>query len=271
MTISSTVPVTVVALGAIDVRISNSSDDAEQAVTTGAMSLTSSDLELTLDSANQTVGMRFNAIAIPQGATITNAYLQFQADETGSTATTLQIFGQAADNPSTFTTATSNISSRTKTGASVSWSPAAWPTIDVANAAQRTPDIKTVIQEIISRPGWASNNSLAIIITGTGRRTAEAYNGVPAAAPLLHVEYTTGTPTNQAPSVNAGADQSITLPNGATLNGTVTDDGLPSGSLVTLWSQISGPVGGSDLCNSQRRRYNRQFLGSGKLHAAIDR
>ena len=41
------------------------------------MSLGSSDLELVFDSGgNQTVGMRFNAITIPFGATITNAYIQ---------------------------------------------------------------------------------------------------------------------------------------------------------------------------------------------------
>lgn len=49
-------------------------------------------------------------------------------------------------------------------------------------------------------------------------------------------------PTNQAPSVNAGSDQTVTLPNSANLDGTVTDDGLPSGSSVTsTWSKVSGP------------------------------
>jgi RHS repeat-associated protein/uncharacterized repeat protein (TIGR01451 family) len=48
---------------------------------------------------------------------------------------------------------------------------------------------------------------------------------------------------NTAPVVNAGTNQTITLPtNSATLNGTATDDGLPSGTLTTTWTQISGPV-----------------------------
>ena len=34
-------------------------------------------------------------------------------------------------------------------------------------------------------------------------------------------------PPNQAPVVSAGADQTVTLPDSATLDGTVTDDGLP--------------------------------------------
>jgi len=49
-----------------------------------------------------------------------------------------------------------------------------------------------VIQEIISRPGWQSGNALAIIISGSGTRTATAYNKSPAAAPLLHIKYTVG-------------------------------------------------------------------------------
>jgi concanavalin A-like lectin/glucanase superfamily protein/Big-like domain-containing protein/K319-like protein len=46
---------------------------------------------------------------------------------------------------------------------------------------------------------------------------------------------------NQAPVVNAGLDQTITLPSGANLNGTVSDDGLPAGSLTISWSVVSGP------------------------------
>lgn len=48
---------------------------------------------------------------------------------------------------------------------------------------------------------------------------------------------------NQAPTVNAGLDQTITLPTDATLNGTVTDDGLPDppATVTTTWSQVSGP------------------------------
>lgn len=50
-------------------------------------------------------------------------------------------------------------------------------------------------------------------------------------------------PPNMAPIVNAGPDQTITLPNTATMTGTVSDDGLPSGgTLTTFWSQLSGPA-----------------------------
>lgn len=49
-------------------------------------------------------------------------------------------------------------------------------------------------------------------------------------------------PVNEAPEVNAGTDQSITLPADADLDGTVTDDGLPTSSSVsTAWTKTSGP------------------------------
>jgi hypothetical protein len=50
---------------------------------------------------------------------------------------------------------------------------------------------------------------------------------------------------NLAPQVNAGADQSITLPdNGAVLAGAATDDGQPLPSALTYqWSWVSGPAG----------------------------
>ena len=52
----------------------------------------------------------------------------------------------------------------------------------------------------------------------------------------------TAPPTNAAPTVSAGADQAVTLPNAAALVGTATDDGLPAGSTLTLvWSLVSGP------------------------------
>ena len=50
-------------------------------------------------------------------------------------------------------------------------------------------------------------------------------------------------PPNQAPSVDAGTDLSVILPNNAFLDGTVTDDGVPpQGVLTTVWSQESGPA-----------------------------
>ena len=172
----------------VEVRVSVGGDDAEENAG-GAMYLTSSDLELVYDTSNQTVGMRFSAVDIPQGATIAHAYVQFMVDQGTSGATSLRIEGQSSDNAPAFATSTRNISSRARTTAAVQWSPVSWMTIGAAGVDQRTPNLAPIIQEIVNRAGWVRGNALVIIITGTGSRVAEAYNGFPTGAPLLHLEY----------------------------------------------------------------------------------
>ena len=50
-------------------------------------------------------------------------------------------------------------------------------------------------------------------------------------------------PDKEAPSVDAGPDQTVTPPaTNAPLNGVVTDDGMPSGSLAFSWTQVTGPA-----------------------------
>jgi YD repeat-containing protein len=55
------------------------------------------------------------------------------------------------------------------------------------------------------------------------------------------VSVTVNPATNQPPAVNAGPDQTISLPGVALLNGTATDDGLPNGTLNIIWKLVSGP------------------------------
>ena len=69
---------------------------------------------------------------------------------------------------------------------------------------------------------------------------------------------------NQAPNVNAGPDQTITLPANASLDGTVTDDGLPNppGAVATAWSQVSGP-GTVTFTNPSAIDTNASFSAAG--------
>lgn len=67
---------------------------------------------------------------------------------------------------------------------------------------------------------------------------------------------------NQAPVVSAGPDLNVTLPAAATLNGTVTDDGLPSNQLTVSWTKISGP-GTVSFANSQAAQTTATFSSAG--------
>ena len=162
-------------------------DDAEESPS-GAVSLTSSDLELVDEGANQpqTVGVRFVGVDIPQGATVLGAYVQFKVDEVRTDGASLTVEGQAADDALVFTAEPNNVSTRLRTAASVTWTPSPWGTVGEAGPDQRTPDLSAVIQEIVDRSGWSAGNALAIVFTGSGKRVAESYNGEATAAPLLH-------------------------------------------------------------------------------------
>jgi uncharacterized protein YjiK len=211
----------------LDVRVSARSDDAEESAA-GKVKTTSPDLQLVLAGNLQTVGMRFNSVSIPKNAQISNAYIQFQADALNSGATSLTIRGEAQDNPGTFLGTNLNISSRLRTSASTGWSPSPWTVLDQAGVNQRTTNISAVIQEIVNRPGWSAGNSLVIIITGTGVRTARAYDGLPSGAPLLHVEYI--VPNNNTPTPTISFTPSVTPT--MTPSSTLTSTPLPTNTVT---------------------------------------
>ena len=199
------------ATGTVDVRVAGSDDDSEEYA--GNANHTNS-VELDLDK-NTQVGLQFKNIAIPQGTTITNAYIEFTCRNAKNSNTDLTIWGEAHDSPGDFSGADSggNVSTRTKTGSSVNWdSVAQW---NAEDNKYQTPDISTIVQEIVSRgdggnPGnWASGNHMVFIIQGTnnGARSAHSYDGDAANAPLLHVEYTSTVIDVSVSSQNDDAEE----------------------------------------------------------------
>jgi uncharacterized protein YjiK len=172
----------------VEIRIGASSDDAEEGRRTH-VATSGDDLELVYDKVNQTVGLRFPGVDVPPGATILEAWVQFKADETGTAAATLRLEGQKSANAGTFVATNGSVSSRPRTTAFASWSPPGWTSVGAAGAAQRTPSLVGVIQEIVRQGGWARGNALALIVTGTGKRTAESWDADNSGAPLLHVMY----------------------------------------------------------------------------------
>ncbi len=135
----------------------------------------SSDIELNYEDQSQTVGIRFTGVTLEQGVTVSEAYIQFQADESSSGSVTLTIKGEDEDNSEAFSeSGTLDVSGRTKTSASSVWSPASWTSGD-EGSAQKTGNLKSIIQEIVNRGGWSNGNAITFVITGTGTnyRTAE--------------------------------------------------------------------------------------------------
>ena len=228
-------------VGVVDVRISVAGDDAEEVAVVGTVQKGDGDLDMMTDTADtkQVVGVRFNGIAIPQGASISNAYVQFQADEAHSVATTLTLKGQAADNAPGFTTTTFDLSSRPTTTASAAWSPPSWLAVGDAGLAQRTTNIASIIQEIVGRSGWANGNSLALFVTGSGRRVAVSHNQIPTAAALLHVEWSTGG-GNVAPVITSNGGGPTAAVSPVENQTAVTDVNATDPDPQTLTYSISG-------------------------------
>ncbi|NPA94986.1 MAG: hypothetical protein GXO58_06125, partial [Thermodesulfobacteria bacterium] len=213
----------------IDVRVSANNDDAEEREY-GSMYLDSSDLEMVQDkSHHQIVGMRFANVSVPQGAIIKAAYIQFTVDETSDDPTQLELRAEASDNAASFSDTDYDISSRATTEAKASWTPPTWDRVDEAGAAQRTPDLSAVIQEVVNRQGWQAGNSLAIIVTGSGKRVAVSHDKDPDRAPLLHIEYATG---DQEPV--ATYSLSVSTSGGGHVNKEPDSTSYASGSKVVL-------------------------------------
>ncbi|GLR19872.1 metallophosphoesterase [Portibacter lacus] len=195
----------------ICVKISSEADDAEEHATNGNVNLNSSDIDMVNVSnqttGNQFIGLRFTNISVPQGAEIESAYIQFTTDEKKDGPTELDIAGEAVDDSPIFTTSYYNISERVKTSASVTWNPEPWNVVGERGIDQRSPNIASVIQEIVDRPGFAADNAISTIITGTGNRSAEAYNSSPALAAELCISYIPcGDINNDGECDNTSAD-----------------------------------------------------------------
>ena len=108
-------------------RISSDRDDAEER-SSGKVITSSTDIELTHDvlRGQQLVGLRFNNVKVPRGADIKEAYIQFKADETDSGSIKVRIYAHDTDDAPSFSSSSRNLSKRSKTSASRSWSIASW-------------------------------------------------------------------------------------------------------------------------------------------------
>ena len=143
------------------------------------------------------VGIRFTAVNIPQGSTITSAKITFRASSSESGAmSALRIEGEDTDNALTFTTAAfgpGGYISRPRTTAYVNWTPGAW----VNGSDYDSLDISTIIKEIVDRPGWVSGNNIVLLIGpgGSNHRDCVSYDSSTVNCARLEIITTAPGPT----------------------------------------------------------------------------
>jgi hypothetical protein len=173
----------------LDERVRAAADDAEQdTAAPGAMTLHGTALDMTR-LGTQLVGLRFDKAGLPQGSTILSATIQFTASGTDSVAASLHFVGESSGSAATFTSTDGDISNRAPlTAAAVDWTPDPWVAGD-AGAAEATPDLSSVVQELVNRPDWTPNSAILFVVSGTGNRSADSYDQSSSQAPKLHVTY----------------------------------------------------------------------------------
>ena len=147
-------------------------------------------------------GLRFTGVTVPQGAVIESAYLEVYSSASNWIGLALEFAAEAVGNSAEFN-ANNRMSARSLTIARVSHQS---NTPQTTGTWSRFDGLTVLVQEVVSRPDWQSNNSLSLIVRGTGsswgRKFFVSYNGNPAFAPHLVVTYTSaGTVEMPEPAV----------------------------------------------------------------------
>ena len=175
-------------------------DDATQSwstiLTAGNQWNDSYDLDIETGVAVAMRFRRYSGDLIPEGATITNAYIQFYSADNDSVATDIDISIENTDYAWRYTSSHPKILSRPYLG-SVQWQPAPWGTND-HGSAQRTPQLKDLIQPLVNTPGWGHptyGNSIAFKFMSNGERDAYSRDASSSKRPRLIVKFNTGGAT----------------------------------------------------------------------------
>ncbi len=152
-----------------------SSDDCLRRLTPTFWSLTA--VDITVGSFSSTLyqyggGMRFTNITIPQGATITGAYLTLMAAFTQNAVNVKsRISAEDVDDAITFADDRAAFDTRwgLRTTARVDWDDIeSW----TAGSSYDSPSIVSVIQEIVDRGGWVGGQDMVIFWDDFEDRTA---------------------------------------------------------------------------------------------------
>lgn len=130
----------------------------------------------------------FSNITIPQGSIISAAYITFVAYLSYSTANCKGIIYLNDADTSIPPTTTAEYIALDLTDAFVEW-----PLPDTIDGnSYDTPEIKAVLQEVIDRVGWASGNTMTVLLKNNNSDTDARRNftGYAVSPAVLHVEYT---------------------------------------------------------------------------------
>lgn len=167
-------------------------------------------------------GWRFQTVAIPNAATIDTAYINCYTEynNLNSQPVEAHVWGEDVDDAATFSTR-ANFVGRGRTTANIDWT--------IANGDDswhQSPEIKTIIQEIVDRGGWATGQDMVVFIKGEDEGVSRAFYAMAVEDAFgnpahLHIEYSAGV---VKPTVTTQAATSVEDTT-ATGNGNITATG----------------------------------------------
>lgn len=135
---------------------------------------------------------RFVGVTIPPGAAIESAMLQMYVMGNADKSIKIRYQGEATGDSTPYHQVLSDLSSRPTTAAFVDDIPAPW----TVGAFTPSPDLRSIIQEIVDHPDWRSGNSLTLFIADNGSsasRTIGSFESKssPTKAAILTITYQT--------------------------------------------------------------------------------
>ncbi len=201
--------------GTVAAQISIGADDAEEVLSNNSVTLNGNRININNAQLN---GFRFNNTGIPKGASISSATLSLTSRTNSADAMILRLFGELNNDALTFSTASGNISNRTKTTSYIDWTPDAWTQEQVYTS----PDISSIVQELVNQTGWMEDDLVLLqtFQSGSGERQAYTFNSNETKAATLNVSYQMGTPGQQTIGLRF---RDVGIPQGAQITSAVIE------------------------------------------------
>ena len=158
-------------------------------------------------------GIRLQNVTIPQGTTITSAFFRAIAWNTrsGANANPIEIIGVDEDDFAQPSSSNDVINANKTTATVNAFASQNWTDGDTIDS----PEIKTIVQEIVNRAGWSSGNAMTILIrpgSAAPQVIFSSYDFDTAEKAELHISYSTTEEVSQTDGVAMGDSMDADTP-----------------------------------------------------------
>jgi hypothetical protein len=216
------------------VSVSPTANEDDGYISSSGNAFTNTGLAVNLGEYNQRFDsfVRFPNVIVPKNAVILSAYVVYIARYDGANTDCItKMYFNDVDN-ATAPTTWSQYHNLASTTAEVPWT----ITPVLAGGFYTSPDIKSLVQEIVDRPGWSSGNAMMLLhedneSTATyAIRYMTSFDDTTYAAPILRITYS----ENRTPTINSVADTPDPIGVGANLKFDVNWSDEDSGEMAKV-------------------------------------